>query len=61
MSVRISVELKEAELALLDDLVRRGLFETREEAVRTAVVNLGVELGLTDRHRERRIREKSTK
>ena len=54
MAEIVSVRLSPAELTLLDDLVRRGLFNNREEAVRTAIVNLGVELGLADRKRERR-------
>ncbi len=54
MAEIVPVRLGPAELSLLDDLVRRGLFNNREEAVRTAIINLGVELGLADRKRQRR-------
>lgn len=54
MKESLTILLGDSERSLLDDLVRRGLFDSREEAVRTAIVNLGIEHGLVDRARERR-------
>jgi len=58
MKETLTLVLGDAERSLLDDLVGRGLFDSREEAVKTAIVNLGIEHGLVDRARERRERSR---
>lgn len=46
MESTLTVKFKGAEADLLDRLVRSGLFATKSEAVRAALVKYGTDLGL---------------
>ena len=46
MGSTLTVKFKGAEVDLLDRLVRSGLFATKSEAVRAALVKYGTDLGL---------------
>ena len=46
MESSLTIKFRGAEAELLDRLVRSGLFATKSEAVRAALVNYGADLGL---------------
>lgn len=46
MESALTVKFRGAEAALLDRLVRSGLFATKSEALRAALVKYGADLGL---------------
>ncbi len=46
MESSLTIKFRGAEAELLDRLVRSGLFATKSEAVRAALVRYGAELGL---------------
>ena len=46
MESSLTIKFRGAEAQLLDRLVRSGLFATKSEAVRAALVNYGADLGL---------------
>jgi Arc/MetJ-type ribon-helix-helix transcriptional regulator len=46
MESSLTIKFRGAEAALLDRLVRSGLFATKSEAVRAALVKYGADLGL---------------
>ena len=46
MESSLTIKFRGAEAKLLDRLVRSGLFATKSEAVRAALVKYGVDLGL---------------
>ncbi len=46
MESTLTIKFRGAEAELLDRLVRSGLFATKSEAVRAALVNYGADLGL---------------
>jgi len=46
MESSLTIKFRGAEAALLDRLVRSGLFATKSEAVRAALVKYGSDLGL---------------
>jgi Arc/MetJ-type ribon-helix-helix transcriptional regulator len=46
MESTLTVKFKGAEADLLDRLVRSGLFATKSEAIRAALVKYGTDLGL---------------
>lgn len=46
MESSLTIKFRGAEAALLDRLVRSGLFATKSEAIRAALVKYGADLGL---------------
>lgn len=46
MESSLTIKFRGAEAALLDRLVRSGLFATKSEAIRAALVKYGTDLGL---------------
>jgi len=46
MESSLTIKFRGAEAALLDRLVRSGLFATKSEAIRAALVRYGADLGL---------------
>jgi Arc/MetJ-type ribon-helix-helix transcriptional regulator len=46
MESSLTIKFRGAEAALLDQLVRSGLFATKSEAIRAALVKYGADLGL---------------
>ncbi|MBI4416103.1 MAG: hypothetical protein HY557_03875, partial [Euryarchaeota archaeon] len=46
MESSLTIKFRGAEAALLDRLVRSGLFATKSEALRAALVKYGADLGL---------------
>ena len=46
MESTLTIKFRGAEAELLDRLVRSGLFATKSEAIRAAVLKYGVDLGL---------------
>ncbi len=46
MELTLTIKFRGAEAELLDRLVRSGLFATKSEAIRSALVKYGADLGL---------------
>jgi Arc/MetJ-type ribon-helix-helix transcriptional regulator len=51
METTLTLKFRGVEAALLDEMISTGLFNTKSEAVRSAIVKFGLDLGLLRRKR----------
>lgn len=50
-STKLTLEFRNAEAQMLEDLVDEGLFTTKSEAIRSALVKLAIDLGYFNREK----------
>jgi Arc/MetJ-type ribon-helix-helix transcriptional regulator len=50
-STKLTLEFRNIEAKMLEDLVEEGLFATKSEAVRSALVKLAIDLGYFNREK----------
>lgn len=51
METTLTLKFRGVEAALLDEMISSGLFNTKSEAIRSAIVKYGLDLGLLKRKR----------
>jgi Arc/MetJ-type ribon-helix-helix transcriptional regulator len=51
METTLTLKFRGVEAALLDEMISTGLFNTKSEAIRSAIVKFGLDLGLLKRKR----------
>lgn len=49
METTLTLKFRGVEAALLDEMISSGLFNTKSEAIRSAIVKFGLDLGLLKR------------
>ncbi len=52
METNLTIKFKGREAELLDELIKQGLFSTKSEAIRAALIHYFLELGLLGREQQ---------
>lgn len=70
METTLTLKFRDVEARLLDEMIKSGLFNTKSEAIRSALVKYGLDLGLLrrkkvweriERHKKRKVSPKQLK
>ncbi|MBU4190544.1 MAG: hypothetical protein KJ886_06125, partial [Candidatus Thermoplasmatota archaeon] len=70
METTLTLKFRDVEARLLDEMIKSGLFNTKSEAVRSALVKYGLDLGLLrrgkvwgkiERHKKRKVSPRQLK